>query len=105
MLKDNPDYGSDTSIPYCTNTRTHPKAGVSCGRDKPVVVAHHREREILLQIQNAPKHTEDYFRIIAQARSYFHLGVFESVYIRTQKPALCKQKEFVFHLDSSNKQW
>ena len=33
-----------------------------------------------------------------QARSSFHLGVLESVYIKTQNPVLCKQKEFVFSL-------
>ena len=50
-------------------------------------------------------YTDDNFRIIGQARSSFHLGVLESVYIKTQNPVLCKQKEFVFHLDSSSKQW
>ena len=53
----------------------------------------------------AKAYTDDSFRIIGQARSSFHLGVLESVYIKTQNPVLCKQKEFVFHLDSSSKQW
>ena len=43
-------------------------------------------------------YTDDNFRIIGQARSSFHLGVLESVYIKTQNPVLCKQKEFVFSL-------
>ena len=46
----------------------------------------------------AKTYTDDSFRIIGQARSSFHLGVLESVYIKTQNPVLCKQKEFVFSL-------
>ena len=40
-------------------------------------------------------YTEDNFWIIGQARSSFHLGVLESVYIKTRNPVLCKQKEFI----------
>ena len=39
---------------------------------------------------------------IGQARSSFHLSVLESVYIKTQNPVLCKQKEFVFSLGLFN---
>ena len=46
----------------------------------------------------AKTYTDDNFRIIGQARSSFHLGVLESVYIKTQNPVLCKQKEFIFSL-------
>ena len=46
----------------------------------------------------AKTYTDDNFRIIGQARSSFHLGVLESVYIKTQNPVLCKQKEFVLSL-------
>ena len=46
----------------------------------------------------AKTYTDDNFRIIGQARSFFHLGVLESVYIKTQTPVLCKQKDFVFSL-------
>ena len=42
--------------------------------------------------------SDDNFRIIGQARSSFHLSVLESVYIKTQNPVLCKQKEFIFSL-------
>ena len=52
----------------------------------------------------ANTYTDNNFRIFGQAKSSFHLGVLESVYIKTQNPVLCKQKEFVFHLDSSSKQ-
>ena len=41
-------------------------------------------------------YTDDNFRIIGQARSSFHLGVLESVYIKTKNPVLCEQKEFIF---------
>ena len=46
----------------------------------------------------AKTYTNDNFRIIGQARSSFHLGVLESVYIKTQNPVLYKHKEFVFSL-------
>ena len=46
----------------------------------------------------AKTYTDDNFRIIGQARSSFHLSVLESVYIKTQNPILCRQKEFVFSL-------
>ena len=46
----------------------------------------------------AKTYTDDNFRIIGQARSSFHLSVLESVYIKTQNPALCRQKEFIFSL-------
>ena len=42
----------------------------------------------------AKTYNDDNFRIIGQARSSFHLGVLESVYIKTQNPVLCRQKEF-----------
>ena len=50
----------------------------------------------------AKTYTDDNFRIIGQARSSFHLGVLESVYIKTQNPVLCRQKEFVFPLKLFN---
>ena len=50
----------------------------------------------------AKTYTDDNFRIIGQARSSFHLGVLESVYIKTQNPVLCRQKEFVFSLELFN---
>ena len=44
----------------------------------------------------AKTYSDDNFWIIEQARSSFHLSVLESVYIETQNPVLCKQKEFIF---------
>ena len=46
----------------------------------------------------AKTYSDDNFRIIGQARSSFHLGVLESVYISMENPILCRQKEFVFSL-------
>ena len=46
----------------------------------------------------AKTYSDDNFRIIGQARSSFHLGALKSVYIKTQNPVLCKQKEFIFSL-------
>ena len=36
----------------------------------------------------AKTYTEDNFRIVGQTRSSFHLGILESVYIKTQNPSL-----------------
>ena len=46
----------------------------------------------------AKTYTGDNFRMIGQARSSFHLSFLESVYIKTQNPVFCRQKEFVFLL-------
>ena len=50
----------------------------------------------------AKTYTDDNFWIIGQARSSFHLSVLESVYIKTQNPVFCKQKEFIFSLGLFN---
>ena len=34
------------------------------------------------------------FSILATARSFFHLNLLETAYIKTQRPASCRQKEF-----------
>ena len=36
------------------------------------------------------------FPILATARSSFHLNLLEAAYIKTRRPVLCKQKEFVY---------
>ena len=46
----------------------------------------------------AKTYSDNNFWIIGQARLSFHLSVLESVYIKTQNPVLCKQKEFIFSL-------
>ena len=38
------------------------------------------------------------FSILATARSSFHLNLLEAAYIKTQRRALCRQKEFVYAL-------
>ena len=54
--------------------------------------------KVLLFSEFAKTYTDDNFRIIGQGRSSFHLSVLESVYIKTQNPVLCKQKDFIFSL-------
>ena len=44
----------------------------------------------------AKSYTDDNFRDIEQARSSFHLSVLEPVYVKTQNPVLCSQKDFIF---------
>ena len=38
------------------------------------------------------------FSILAAARSSFHLNLLEATYIKTRRPVLCRQKEFVYTL-------
>ena len=38
------------------------------------------------------------FSILAAARSFFHLNLLEATYIKTRRPVLCRQKEFVYTL-------
>ena len=38
------------------------------------------------------------FSILARGRTFFDLSTFEATYIKTSKPNLCKQKEFVYGL-------
>ena len=40
----------------------------------------------------------DQFSILAKARTVFHLGTLEATFIKTLKPILCRQKEFVHSL-------
>ena len=55
-------------------------------------------QHLLTNPECAKTYTDDNFRIIGQARLSFHLSVLESVYIKTQNPVLCKQKDFIFSL-------
>ena len=63
------------------------------------------EQHLIKNPECAKTYSDDNFRTKGQAKSSFHLSVLESVYIKTQNPVLCKQKEFIFSLDSSSKQW
>ena len=38
------------------------------------------------------------FSILAKARTQFHLAALEAIFIKTQQPILCQQKEFVYSL-------
>ena len=50
------------------------------------------------RLRQSMQYTDGKFGIIGQARSSFHLSVLDSVYIKTQHPVLCREKEFVFSL-------
>ena len=49
-------------------------------------------QHLIINPECAKTYTDDNFRIIGQARSSFHLGVLESVYIKTRNPVLFRQK-------------
>ena len=46
----------------------------------------------------AHKYNDNKFSILARGRTSFHLSTLEATYIKTSKPNLCKQKEFVYGL-------
>ena len=48
--------------------------------------------------QCALNHNNKRFSFLATARSSFHLNLLEAAYIKTRRPVLCKQKEFVYAL-------
>ena len=52
-----------------------------------------------LRIQNpdcASHYHIDQFSILAKARTIFHLGTLEVTFIKSLKPILCRQKEFLY---------
>ena len=44
------------------------------------------------------EYNDNKFSILAHGRTSFHLSTLEAMYIKTSKPNLCKQKEFVYGL-------
>ena len=56
-------------------------------------------RQHLLQNPTcAREYNDNKFSILARGRTSFHLFTLEATYIKTSKPNLCKQKEFVYGL-------
>ena len=45
------------------------------------------------------------FSILATARSSFHLNRLQAAYIKTRRPAICRQKEFVYTLKLFRSLW
>ena len=55
----------------------------------------------LLKHPNCALHyNDDQFSILSKARSEFYLAVLESIHITSSKPALCRQKEFIYSSSS-----
>ena len=46
----------------------------------------------------AREYNDKKFSILGRGRTSFHLSTLEATYIKTSKPNLCKQKEFVYGL-------
>jgi len=53
---------------------------------------------LLQNKQCANNYNDQQFSILARARSAFHLSALEVTYIKTLKPILSRQKEFVYSL-------
>ena len=86
---------------FSSDTRQSMKRRITTKRLFTIYIARCRIHNLYSQITNpecAKTYTDDNFRIIGQGRSSFHLSVLESVYIKTQNPVLCKQKDFIFSL-------
>ena len=49
----------------------------------------------------ASHYNDDKFSILARGRSLFHLSALEATFIKSLKPILCKQKDFVYSLKLS----
>ena len=49
----------------------------------------------------ASHYNDDKFSILARGRSLFHLSALEATFIKSLKPVLCKQKDFVYSLKLS----
>ena len=57
----------------------------------------------LLKHPNCALHyNDDQFSILSKPRSKFHLAVLESIHITSSKPAMYRQKEFVYRLKIIN---
>ena len=75
---------------------TREQTPLLCKKNKPKINCESAiGQHLIANPECAKTYTGDNFRIIGQARSSFHLSVLESVYIKTQNPVLCRQKEFV----------
>ena len=44
----------------------------------------------------ARMYSDECFTFLARARNDYHLSILESLFIKTKKPSLCKQKEYVY---------
>ena len=55
-------------------------------------------QHLLENDQCALNYDDKRFSILATARSSFHVYILEAAYIKTQRPMLCRQKEFVYAL-------
>ena len=54
--------------------------------------------EHLLSCNNCPPAPRDNFTIIAQGRHALHLRILEALFIKRDRPSLCKQKDYVIDL-------
>ena len=55
-------------------------------------------QHLLENDQCALNYDNKWFSILATAHSSFHLNLLEAAYIKTQRPVLCRQREFVYTL-------
>ena len=56
------------------------------------------EQHLLQNPTCAREYNDNKFSILARGRISFYLSTLEATYIKTSKPNLCKQKEFVYGL-------
>ena len=89
-----PKFIRASQIPKSRNTST-----CSCKSSTPVLFS---ESAIDQHLLDSPMHAKNYsykkFTILSFGRSPFHLSTLETVYIKSCKPNLFFQKEFVYNL-------
>ena len=55
-------------------------------------------QHLLLSPTCACEYSDNKFSILTRGHTSFHVSIFEATYIKTSKPNLCKQKEFMYAL-------
>ena len=80
-----------------TSQRSQPER--SCKRQRTMPECDSAIGQHLLQNEQcAANYSDKKFKILATARNSFQLSLLEVAYIKTTRPVLCRQKEFVYTL-------
>ena len=66
------------------------------GTNKPIKSQSAIGEHLLNNLECAKNYNDNMFSIVCKGRNMYHLSVLESIFIKTSKPSLCKQK-FVYN--------
>ena len=62
------------------------------GTNKPIKSQSAIGEHLLNNLECAKNYNDNKFSIVCKGRNMYHLSVLESLFIKTNKPSLCKQK-------------